>query len=536
MKHYLFVYLLIFFSYYLLLQQNFLCCDDWRYVVSMETGEPIVSLWDAIRSQLFFYMQNTGRFIGHTLMQYLSSKREMGLMCANVVSGILFTGLCYLLFRLLAREVCRKSLLVVIMLFLLLGVPVAGYNFLGNIAFQINYVWTSFAFFCFVYCLSSKFIPKYRINRVLLLLFAMITGSLQESFSIGGVVALICYWLINRRWLMQYHLLMVCSFIIGAAALILAPGNYCKHEELGAVDHQLFYRLVNGFGQIMVYSKLFTLLCIILIIWGIKDRVKTMTFIKENTIFFVTALVNALFAALIILNGPHQLTCVELCSMVLLIKLIYRAWEHYHLGEWLDSVLRWCGVTVMVVLIVPIYYYRAQVKNAFETMADSARQSVDGVMVSTKFDMISFSDRNWFVRNYTTTEFNQGTFLDWLSIWMTDGTDPNRINCRLPLPKAEIIAMCNDSNRIDSCVFRLSGNMGFFHVIRYPLSEEHSQCILFCRKNILSKIRSLITGNYSDVCQVIQDLPITSHFEDVDNSYYVIYSYDVCPVVSVKLL
>ena len=474
-----------------------------------------------------------GRFIVHAVSQYLSAKEALDFV--RVVDAGCYTGMCYLIVQRLSQEVSNKSLLAVLSLALLLAIPAAGYCFLGNISFSVNYVWTAFLNVAFLYLFTSPRVAASAIIKMAVVLLALLTGAMQESFSIGVSVGLLVYLWVNRQTIGRWKLYAALAYWLGSALIIFAPGNFVRVEEHKAFDVSLVNKLVQGIGSILVYAHAYTLLLMALVAYGWRHCSEARQFLRDNCILFVSATVGALFAALVVLLGPHQLVSVEIFSVILLLKLFYRWWNVSSLGRTWDSILRMVCLVISLALLIPIYYYRHQVGTAYEQMVESARHSTDGTMLSTDYDRWSFSPRNWFVRNYTSTEYNQVTMLGNISMWLTNFQNEHLITCRLPLPKGEILAMSTAENEIAPSIFHRTED--FFFIVRTEVPEDETAppCTLTCQQNKLSALRAVLLGE--DVKEMRSELNLAevSHFDHQGARYYIVYDNDARPIKNIQL-
>ncbi len=524
---------LVFVWYLLLICQNRLICDDLWYSYSHVTGLTIHSVKEAFISQQYDYLYHNGRFLIHWLTQCFAGMKDGALPYIRVFNSVAFTSLVYVMYQMLRMRTDCCSAFSVLILGLLLGIPAAGYSFLGNIAFSINYVWTSAAVFSFIYLLLQR--PKIdnRITKANFVFFAFVSGSLQESFSIGVSAGLIMFWLFNRKNLMRFEIVLIAAFLVGTILLVIAPGNYVRLKSEPQVSASIWYRFVSGCGSILVYAKTFSLLIVCLIIWSIRKASNAFEFIRDNILLLITAVVNALFVIIVAITGPHQLVCVELCSLIVLLRLFYIWIDHHNVRLSLRMWIRRGCIFVSLLLFFPIYYYRGLVSEAYDSMINSARESYDGVMIGGDYDRYSFSSRNWFIRNYTTTEYNQRTDLHRLSLWLTDGSDPRRISCRLPLPKEDIVSLCREQNVVSSNVFHVEKS--FFYVIRQSVDDKNSECVICSNQNPLSRIRSVLTGTSTSSVGKRQLLSDFSCLEKGEYRYYIVYDNDQCPIQSICL-
>lgn len=528
-----FSFILVFSVYMILICQNYMLCDDYWDSWNHATGQPILGLGDAIQSQMHDYMEVNGRFIIHTITQYLSGMRALWFV--RIINGLCVVGIFYIISNLVSYEDRNRSLSAVLSLSLLLFIPSAGNTFLSNIAFSVNYIWTALLNVLFIYYINKNYLSPPKIKVFIFALLSLITGAMQESFSIGVCLALLVNVIANRSRMNGCVICMTLAYFLGSVFLVLAPGNFVRAESAGVFTSHFLYTVLQGVGRIVLYAHAFSIMIVVLLFSFWFNRKKTYHFLRENCLLFFPAFGNMLFAAFVVMTGPHQLVCVELFSLIVLLKLFYGYWNSHKLSQFYDSALQVVSVFSVLVLLVPIYYYRYQVGCSYEKMIDSAKNSTDGTMISTEYDNWCFSKRNWFVKHYTTTEYDQPTTLKILSLWLSGCQNDSLINCRLPLPKSSIISLCEETNEISPFVYHRSND--FFFIVRDRIDETSNafpKCTKICELSFLQSLRSSLFGR--DLFEKEIDLSVVSHFDSDNYRYYIINDNDRCPIKSIKLV
>jgi len=521
------IWLTIAVIYFFLDRESIFVCDDFRYAFVQFSGEPIKGWHDAIRSQMHAYIYDNGRFLVHTIVQYFAG--VLGLGWLRLANQFFFMCLCFFLNRTLAIRNRDKGVLAAEIFVLLLTIPLFGTAYLGNIAMSVNYLWTSALNLAFIYLVECQQIWKKGVNIYISVFLAFIVGAWQESFSIGMCVALFVYILINRKQLKRDTIMLIVAYWIGACFLIFAPSNFAREAGWNHENTSILTRLLQGVGSILVYAKTFNVLVVLLIWQFITNRAKAKLLIRKDIIFLAAAIINVLFIICVAFTGPHQLVCVELFSSIVIMHWIYLTFRDFIIDK--NKVINIVATCVMFVYLIPIYIYRIQVNDAYYEMLDRAKESKDGYFVGGEYDRISFSPRNWFVKNYTTTEKNQNCPLGTFSMWLTNGATRNYLKARIPLPQDQLAGICIEANQVNPNVYHR--NEDWFYMIKSDSSTDNIN--IEYSENWISSIRSRILGNYADKYNKTIQLSENASFVYNNETYYVLYDDEFFPIISVKL-
>ncbi len=522
--------IVIMIAFYLLDRFNLLTCDDLRYGFDIQTWNPITSLSDAIHSQIFAYQTENGRFIVHVIVQYLLG--ALGMEWSRMLNSVFFL-LTVLSCYWLVRDQCWSGrwLIPLVILSLIICIPVAGVSYLGNISLAVNYLWSSAIYLLFLLLFYSSGCVSVRNlwQKLLIIVFGLLCGAWQESFSIGICVGLGVHAVIHYRQLSYKQRALIIAHWLGAAFLVLAPGNFVRqsgwYEDVGDLPHRLLF----GFCYVPVYCKVFDCWVIVWLFSAWKDVKKCMSLTRKHILLIAAILTNIVFLAVVALTGPHQVVCIELFSLLLLFF-----WSKAYLSSFVlthKHIMSVSSIVAIVLLYIPIYYYRSVVHDAYVEMIESAKLSEDGTLVGGRFDEISFSHRNWFVKNFTSTERNQGTILGWLSRYLTDGESDTFLQTRLPLRKEQIVEYCNAKNLFADCVYHKEGD--FFYVIINDASTNDRVLEVTAKNNPLSKLRCVLMGwPVSERTDQISLLDLYS-FVEGGIRYSILYDNEEYPIVSI---
>ena len=142
---------------------------------------------------------------------------------------------------------------------------------------------------------------------------------------------------------------------------------------------------------------------------------------------------------------------------------------------------------------------------------------MDGYMIGGDFDKYSYEKRNWYIRNFCTTELNKDTPLLSLSYYLTAGKDRNFITSRIPLPKEEICNLASLGNTAKDGVSIT--DCGYFYIVK---SKQPLCVISVVYNNLLTKLKEKLL-NVNVTCSNM-DIDKVCRFEYGNEHYYIVYN------------
>ena len=109
---------------------------------------------------------------------------------------------------------------------------------------------------------------------------------------------------------------------IGTAVVVFAPGNFLRLEGVDkAQGVPGFISSLSNFARLFTDTKLMIIAIVLSIILWVKDKAQIYNFYKVNFIYIWSIIFNA-FLVLITYSGERQLTCIELFSLILILRLL----------------------------------------------------------------------------------------------------------------------------------------------------------------------------------------------------------------------
>ncbi len=455
--------LIIGLAFYLLNRFSLFISDDYFYTFIKGSKFPVDSLGDAVRSQVYDYFHYNGRFIVHVIVQYFCG--VLGKGAFDVFNSLCFTFLCLIVLWILRIEfagfVRGNFILFFVLLIFVSGV---AHIYLGNISGSVNYLWTSCIILLFLaFYFQKRKEVKSCVYYVAVFVFAVIAGSFQESFSFGISLAFFFYYCFHLKDFHGIKAVLVVGFWVGTAICVFAPANFVRLDKVGGADFN-FMNYLTRFYNLVINSEVFILFALLIIFSYFRYRKQTVNFIKCNVIIILSILFNAGLVVFIAYTGAHQLTCIELFSIILLIKWIFIFYGDVIERE-SNKITVGCVIS-LVLFYVPIYKYRYELYCAHEELVRNAYKATDHIVIAPDYCYCCVARDNWLARNFTHQEIYRQFSKEGLSAVITKAKDVKYIRSILPATKSYIAKSCIEKNEVKESVYRVPKD--FYYIIRLP--------------------------------------------------------------------
>ncbi len=422
------ILIIIFATFYAQNRYAIISIDDWTYAFIVNNDainylsvtddnilrQPVSSFYDAIISQSRDYFKTNGRFIIHSIVQYICGTKTM-------LQFVFLNSIMFVIFTLLVIRLsnCKYNIYNILFIFssIWLLFPHKGLTFMGNITCSVNYLWSSVAILLFIFLFiwsKNRKNSKYSIFiNILLSIYAFIAGSLQESFTIGITGSLLVYIIYKRRYIDNNLLVISIAFMIGTLSCIISPANFRRFDDIGG----------SGFHSNcllgLLSSPVFILFLVIIIV-SIKKQ-KLLDTIKTHFFIVFPIIINLCFVIFIAYNGRHQLTAINVFCLIFIIRI----WNKFtsHNIKTLTTILL---TTITVISYYPILQIRKNYYESYKTILYRIDKHNNNGIVSGK----EFEYNNKIIKNNRIIECNYittFTFQDWdfyeksLSIYLTKG-------------------------------------------------------------------------------------------------------------------
>lgn len=463
-------------AYFLLIRQYIPCnWDDlsYRFVCGEDTYKYVDSIGDVLVSNMYAYLHINGRFLVHCFVQFFCGfgGELLFFICSTLMFSLLLMSILYIVRRRTYSSMDKYWLL----LGLLLLIPIPGVSFIGTIAFVVNYMWsaTIYTFFLCMYLhIKEDNITYHWWQNILLVLFAIICGSWQESFCIGIAGTLFFYHIVHIKNTRSSLLYLVIAFGIGACICIFAPSNFSRSEALGLSIYDMTSTIIKMLKHVPAVSVVISLAIISLVI-DLCKKTKTF-FLQENILFFLPPLFSILFALIISFQGgEYQLTIIAICSIILSIRFIYQYFTLPKKAEYALSILI---LIFSAINYIPAYGYRQKIHNSFEritTNYNTHEYCIDGELESIDRELMKGSFYRRYIHEFALYGFYSNTIIaEKFSRYLNKN---GQTDCKLILPesKEQIIATCTKDNECDSMLY--SSTKYSYYIVRLPLDDDYQQ-------------------------------------------------------------
>ncbi len=370
------LYSVIAVGYFWIVSQYIRVHDDLIYSLRLDNGLPIGTLSDIMYSNCYGYANQNGRFILHFFTQLLCNFDSM--IPFYVISTLCFVGLVAGSVQLAYGHKFGLFVIPLFSLLLVLIVPSQGMTLYGNIAFVVNYLWTSCAIVWFLVLYSKTHYTIRIFGKIMLILLCIVCGSLQESFSIGLCAGLVFDFVINKNDRNSKKTSMALGFLVGACTCILAPGNFIRVQGSG-FESSLVRRFILVLGEGWFIWVVLIVSCTLFLL---RQR-KTIIFVKRNIILYVAILTNFAFAVLVAYTFRHQLYSLVVMSLVLVIAML----KHFDVisSQKVKALVGTAALVSCVALMCPIHMAREKLTQAYDSLLHQAEQQRDGLVCAKEY-------------------------------------------------------------------------------------------------------------------------------------------------------
>lgn len=320
-------FLSVVFSFWLLDGFSLTLGDDFGYMFADTRhhacdGARVETFADCIDTQANHYFTTNGRFAVHIIdMAMLNLVPDF---IYRLLNALMFGLMWYLTMRLGfgRRPAGVNAALTLLMLWLFL--PDFGTILLSLHSFSINYMWTGVGIL-FLLSLTPEGITE-RWRRWLLYLFALLCGSLQESFSIPLSAAFILDTALSWHSSTARAKLLRTFFVAGTCICVFAPGNIHHFMQGGGFASASLSHKFLSFAGALPLTPL-PLLAALIGVAAIFRWKSLRRFVKANRILLI-AIITALGFASFTFTSTRQLFAPSLFAIVIICRMATRK-EHF---------------------------------------------------------------------------------------------------------------------------------------------------------------------------------------------------------------
>lgn len=356
--------------------------DDFKYrfvfdTMGKPTGntKPISSITDIFISMANHYRLCNGRIVAHGLLQAVL---PFGKVTFNIFNSVMYTALGFLIYK---HSIWGKKgnpyLLALIFIGMWFFLPAYGMTVLWASG-AADYLW------CGV--IAMAFLLPYRIyaengriknsakNAVLMGIFGVFAGCTNENT--GGGIVLLCvmfviYYKVKGVKLPVWSFAGATGAVVGAAALILAPGNYRISSKADLAE--LISRLKDVFS---ISASLTYVLIIVLCIALILNLIDNSSTLKNRIVLPVIYIITAYAMMAVMTFAALRPERPWFCAVVLLITAVGMVISEINL-EQLNKRKTEIAKTTIIVLCTTVFLISFCVE--FKNVNNTYQQVREGV-------------------------------------------------------------------------------------------------------------------------------------------------------------
>lgn len=454
--HDLIFFIVVLIVFYLLDRFSPFIADDYAYRFFYDDGIGALRIVDSLKDAIIFqahdYMTHNGRFVVHTLTAYFCGR--LGVEWFRIINSLIFVLLVYGVLILIRSEFGRKYIDKYIIAFVLfLFMPCPGMIWFGSIAMCINYLWSACAIIYFIILYRAIVENKKTYNlaiKILLIFIGLFVGSLQESFSLGISAALFFYYCFNMKKFKYTVPYIVIGFWLGTLIVTFAPGNFVRIGQVNGLEGGFsLTKLFSNFLQMIFNAKLFVILCSSLVVLLFKNKSGLVKFISKN-ILYVLTIIFCMAVSLVVFSGERQVTCIELCSFILLIKLLYE-----YCSSFIESrciLINSFLIVLFCIFYVPIYTNRVFAYNMLDALY---KKPITGqtIVFPEYWEHIRELNGNYFGSRFTQRlDFSEKWMYSSFSNYLSNGKNSQLVTAILCEDKRTIIENYEKYN-VEGCYY-----------------------------------------------------------------------------------
>lgn len=502
-------------------------------------GEKVMSLADAIASQIDQWHTHSGRFLLHTITQMFAG--VWGRVAYSAFTSLIIFVVEIMLWIYAMRRNSRYPMLwAIICVVMILN---HGVYLIRIMAYGINYLWPlvlALPFMDIVIQMSrGKHVGSCRV--IFYAIIAFLVGSTQEAFSLplsAASLIVLCHLLIRRKATPGYLAVCICLWI-GTALVAFAPGTLSRGRSLNITANltaTLFDGVITLSSQFLVLLPALALCLCMAIKYGWRELLKLCPF--ELMCFVLSMLM-----ILVVHTQYHSSLGTCFFSYLVTLACITRLLD-IEMKQKTAMAIRMISLALMLAFAVFQYYlayndYRYKEHNRL--IVETYINSPDGIVEYKPLAPCRFTDR------YT---------YDFVNI-LREGTWNNRmIQAAYGAPDKPIVLLTQQQmeclRHISNCdSLLIPGDAGFFLIggtyAVCPAIGYHPDSIVVTQKtkaalNPLTRIKRKIFNSGNEASE---SSTFRCHVKLGDDRYkfirtrygdfYILLDVGYCPVVSVDM-
>jgi len=311
---------------------------DSNSALERPTSEPITSFWQIFPSMWNHYNAVNGRFTSHLIIQLFCGL--LGKSVFNYINTCIFILFCDLIVLLSCgkRKLLPLAIVVVSVMYLL---PFPGQTMLW-LTGSVNYLWSAtFSLIVIKFLIVGG--KRSIITTLMLFLFAIFAGWMNESISFGIGGGLVVYFFMHKDRFMGVSRWIVLGYLLGCLMILLSPGTMNRAAS-GEINTELdFFQMISS--RIMSTVFLMKTIPILLITWIVIlfscFKCGKVSF-EDRRVIVYSFIVSAFFCFLLGIMEPRVYFGMAVLGVIIAITTFYssnRLFNFPHTVNYCVSVL-----------------------------------------------------------------------------------------------------------------------------------------------------------------------------------------------------
>ena len=326
-------------------------------LVAGNTTEHITNWSSLMRSQAFHYMDDNGRLADFFAQLFCGL---LGKSAFNLVNVLVTVAFFHVMVLLIARGRSSLTALALALAFVMTLMPTPGETMLW-ISGATNYLWSMTATLILLMWLNRSISQPAASHRrdVVLFLYALLAGAMNESFTAGTLLGLMIYFALSPSLFKRSAIAILLGYVLGFVVILASPGGWARLMS-GDVNLHLSLGQMISRRAINTCTKSVHFVTPVLVVMGallmlITHRGQAL---KRNVLVWVFIGVLASIIALSITTSYRSYTAFSVLSF-----LIVAQWLHDYLNDkqwsrWLVVALLLGCIPLGVQAVRKVYVYK----------------------------------------------------------------------------------------------------------------------------------------------------------------------------------
>ena len=352
--------------------------DDVMYALQMHNLHERIDGWlSLLHSQAYHYVDTNGRVASSFLVQLFCGL--LGKPLFNVVNALVTALFAHLAATLVSG--CRHSVLALSMVlaWMMTLMPVPGETMLW-VSGAVNYLWAATATLSLLVWLQSDRSrrPSPWWQHIVVLLLAMLAGSMNESVTAGTLLGLVVYFALNRSRFTGTTRSALLGYALGVALIFASPAAWQRLTGGGDVNLHISAMQMLSRRLINTCTKSLHFVAPALVLAGVVVALARKRFatLRGHILLWCFAGVLMAIAALSITNSYRSYTAFALFSFIVVAQWFHRLLDMRRAAPWVAAILLLGSAALAVPALRAINTYKHYDDAVTTAIAGAPRECV----------------------------------------------------------------------------------------------------------------------------------------------------------------